>query len=120
MPTYIYSCNDGHLFEVVKRVADIDAPETCQCGKPGHRQITAAALGAGVADWDKTAYCPVMGQVVKSDKHRRQLARQRGWEEVGNESVAKVQKENDRIREREAEKSYDDAGRLAYNEFFSK
>ena len=74
----------------------------------------------GAGDWDKTAYCPALGQVVKSDAHRRKLAAQRGWDEVGTEDLSKVAADNDRRIEAEREKGYDEAARLAYNHGFNQ
>lgn len=117
---YPYRCDQKHEWEVIKKVAEIDNPENCpECGELGKRYISRTYF-YGAADWDNTEFCHGLGQVVKSQKHRERLARERGWEAVGNEDINKINKEYEREAEREKEKGYDEAARLAYNHGFSE
>lgn len=118
MPTYPYKCEAGHDWDVIKRVAEMRDPENCpECGELGKRYISRTYF-YGASDWDNAEYCPALGQNVRSNKHRQQLARERGLEEVGNENMDKIAKEYRRDVEKEKEKGYEEAAKLAYNEGF--
>lgn len=41
MPTYVHECQNGHRFERVRRVADFDKTEVCDCGLVAPRVICA-------------------------------------------------------------------------------
>lgn len=41
MPTYVHRCENGHRFERVRRVADFDKTEVCDCGLVAPRVICA-------------------------------------------------------------------------------
>lgn len=108
---YEYKCPScNNRFEVVKRVKEFDKPELCKCGFEAKRQIARRQFfyGAKVEDAE---YCPAVGQVVKNNKHRRQIAKQRGWEEVGNTDMNawadKKQRELEQERQREYNKIAD-------------
>lgn len=105
MPTYVYKCAVGHEFEVIKRIAEMDRDECCQCGSPAARQITKANF-YGADQWDKMTYDPVFKQVVKNDNHRRQLAKERGWVEVGNEKPETIHRHADKNLEQELENNW--------------
>ena len=114
---YEYKCC-GEVFEVVKRLAEFDRPEDCpKCGEVARRIISRTSF-YGADDWDKAQYCPGLGQVVKSDKHRRQIAKSKGLEEVGNEDMNKIAKGWDADRRRAEEKRLDEACQDAFNHGF--
>lgn len=118
---YPYVCPSDHRFEVVKSVREIDSEEKCpECGEVAKRTIAVRQSFSNAGDWRGPEYCPALGQVVKSDAHRRKLARERGLEEVGNENVNKIAKENSKQIERAKEKDYEQLARVAYNEGFSQ
>lgn len=85
---YPYECECGEEFDVYKNLVDIDRVEECpvcksSCDKTRRRIAgTQQFFGERVEDAE---YCPTMGQVVKSRSHRRQLAKDRGMVEVGND-----------------------------------
>ena len=115
---YEYDCCD-HIFEVIKPLAEFDRAEHCpKCAKPAKRIISRTSF-QGASDWDTAAYCPALGQVVKSDKHRRQIARSRGLEEVGTQDMNKFNKAQDQERQKEADRRLDDAAADAYKHGFS-
>jgi hypothetical protein len=86
---YPYVCKAcEYEWDVSKRLKDIDNLEYCpECNYEGKR-----VLAPGYFTNEKvedSEFCPALGQVVKSQKHRLQIAKERGLEEVGNENVAK-------------------------------
>lgn len=103
---YPYRCPGAHEFEVYKPIADIAREEKCpQCGEVAVRYIARTHFyGAKVedAEWN-----PAFGQVVKNTKHRKQLAKEKGMEEIGNEPVENVHKHFEKQKERELEQSWD-------------
>lgn len=109
MPTYPYSCLDcHHQFEVTKRVAEIDADEACpECGGGTNRTISTQQTFYGANDWNHQTFDPVFGQVVRGNLHRKQLAKERGWIEIGDEPVSKVHKHYEDQRSREREQAWD-------------
>jgi len=102
MPAYPYVCpNCDHSFDVIKRMKFIDSTEKCRkCGThldKNHRKIaTQTFRDEKVEDitWDMALGC-----YVKSNKHRRQIAKSRGLEEVGNEPLDNMIKHYEKQRE---------------------
>lgn len=84
---YGYQCTACNTeWEVIKPVAEIDSPETCEkCGALGKRQISGGQhiIGAKVQD---PYFSHALGEVVKNDAHARKIAKQKGMIEIGNES----------------------------------
>lgn len=94
-------------FDVIKSVQEIDAPEHCpKCGHPGQRYIARGIqfYGAKVEDAE---YNPALGCITKSAKHRRQLAKDRGLEEIGTEQVENIHKHFETQKERELDRAWD-------------
>ena len=70
MPTYVFKCENGHVFEEFLRLADYDDPQTCQCGLVGKRQIVATMIRPDIASWDRYI-SPASGKLITSYKDRR-------------------------------------------------
>lgn len=109
---YEYTCSNDkcqHMFDVQKTVAEVSRPEPCpQCGTADARRIYNPWYVHGSAgDWDKAEYNPAFGQVVRNRQHRAELAKRRGMEEIGNESVDKVHKHFDQTREDKRKQGWD-------------
>lgn len=108
MPTYPYQCtsNDcGKEFDVVKTVSEIDNPEYCdKCGSKGERFIGRTHF-YGASDWDKAEFNPGLGCVTRNSKHRAEVAKRLGLQEVGNDyqTPDKWISETDAKRKRESE-----------------
>lgn len=105
---YCYECRDcDHMFEVLKRVKDIDRVENCpECSsEETQRYLTPCGFyGEKVEDAE---YNPAFGQVVKNKKHRDELAKRHNLIEIGTESPDKYCREMDRDREKRIQSSYD-------------
>lgn len=86
---YEYYCPDCKLLvDVEKSLAQIDRPEFCSaCDYEMERQLSAnVSFQNEKAESNEAFYHPALGQVVKSEKHAREVAKQKGFIEVGNES----------------------------------
>lgn len=107
MPTYPYECPACQFeFEVVKPVADIDQQETClKCGAVSNRYIGRTHF-YGASDWKGAEFDPSLGCVVRSNKHRRELAKRRGMVEIGNEKPETIHREMESSRAHREEMSW--------------
>lgn len=91
---YSYSCPKcNQATDVIKAVADFDRQEQCDvCSTIMIRDFAPKKVhlyGTAV----QNAYMHHgLGQVVRSDSHAKQLAKDRGWVEIGNENPHKHQK----------------------------
>ncbi|HWO47227.1 MAG TPA: FmdB family zinc ribbon protein [Solirubrobacterales bacterium] len=55
MPIYEYKCENGHLFDVIQRMADEPLRECQECGAPASRVLSAPAIhfkGSGFHNTD--------------------------------------------------------------------
>jgi len=87
---YPYVCKAcKNEWDVSKRLKDIDNIELCPICKEEGKRVLAAGYFTNEKVED-AEFCPALGQVVKSKKHRLQIAKDRGLEEVGNENVAAI------------------------------
>jgi hypothetical protein len=112
IPTYAYRCARGHEWDVVKRIADIDAPERCAaCDFLGERQVTLPSGTIGASDWNTQSYNPGLGCYTRSNKHGEQIAKSRGLEPIGNEKTATIHKTMDAKREERRADRWADADR---------
>lgn len=91
---YPYRCKAcTQEFDVVKSIAEIDNAEKClRCGSPDVERFISPSIHFNGAKVEDAEYNPALGKVVKSAKHRKELAKQMGLEEIGNESVETVHK----------------------------
>ena len=93
MPTYDYKCADcSHPFEVVKSMSQLDEMESCpsclaSCDKRC-RLITKGKEFFGEKP-DEPYFSSALGKWVKGKKDESKQAKERGWIEVGNQSVEK-------------------------------
>ena len=69
MPIYVHKCNNGHQFDVFKKLKDYNEPDTCKCGAPSRRIITATMIAPDMQD---RYISPVSGKVISSYKQRRE------------------------------------------------
>ena len=104
---YPYECKCGYKTDVSKSLSDIDRPENCiHCGSQMDRKIGRSNFyGQGVED---AVFDPVFGCVIENSKHRRALAKEKGWEEVGNTDMNKWYDEKQREKQKETERYYDE------------
>lgn len=107
---YPYRCPEcEHQFDVAKSLSDIDLDEVCPeceaiCSKKNRIVASGYFYGEKVED---SVYDPVFGCIINSSTHRRTLAKERGWEEVGNECPDKMYDKLERDKSEKQEASYD-------------
>lgn len=103
---YPYECQNGHEFEIIKSVRDIDLEEKCPtCSLVAMRTIAKRQSFAGATDWDTRHYSPALGRVVKSNAEARKIAKERGLIEIGNEDPDKMHKTFAAEREKKADRN---------------
>lgn len=93
MPIYPYECDCGENFDVVAKIADIDnlAPYCPKCGiMLGRLNRRLAKVNFSNEKVEDSEWCPALGCVVKGQKHRERIAKERGLEPLGNESIDTV------------------------------
>jgi hypothetical protein len=80
----------------------------CQASD-NHRFIAGTRFFIGASDWDKAEYNPALGCVTRNAQHRRQIARDRGVEEIGNDygSVDKIHKHFESAKAEELRRSWE-------------
>lgn len=108
MPTYDYLCEKCDLeFEVIKSIKEYDGKDQCPaCGNIGRRIFTCNVhfVGASIKDAYK---CPALGQIIKSDGHRKELIKKLDVVEIGNEKPETVHKHFESERELKRKKNWD-------------
>jgi putative FmdB family regulatory protein len=55
VPIYEYKCDNGHVFDVLQKMAEEPLTECVECGAPAHRVLTAPAVhfkGSGFYNTD--------------------------------------------------------------------
>lgn len=94
---------------MIKSYRDIDTPESCpNCAILAIRTI-AKSQGldkTSAGDWNAKAYNPAFGKALSPSEARKE-AKKRGWEEVGTESISKIQKAADATREKNLKDRWD-------------
>lgn len=109
MAEYDYQCGCGNRFTVCKTISDIERLESCEsCGMilDGSHRLISRVYFSGEKPHE-AYFCPGLGTVVKSKEHRRQLAKQKGLEELGNEPVENLEKIFEGDRQRRAQARWD-------------
>ena len=113
MRCYPYVCSEcGHEFDVYKNLIDIDRGEVClKCGQELDSSCRVIArnqhfFGAAVEDAE---YNPAFGKVIKNKAEARMLAKQHGMIEVGNEDFGKYQKQQEKDRQADIDRKWDNA-----------
>ena len=86
---YEYLCENTScekFFEVIKHHTEYSPTEPCpECNTIGKRIFSPPLLSPALSDWGKAEWNPGLGAVTKNAKHRRELAKRKGLEEIGND-----------------------------------
>lgn len=109
-PIYDFACDKCSLeFEFIESIKEYTGLKNCtQCGKQMRRiykYCTFHHVGAKVEDAE---FNIGLGRITKSTAHRKELAKQLGVEEIGNESPDRLHKHFDKTREDKLKKSWDE------------
>lgn len=106
MPTYPYSCNCGCDFDVTARMSEIDKTEvkcpSCDIMLSSKNRNISKSGSFYAASVEDAEFCNALGCVVKNKKHRKQIAKQRGLVEIGNESTETIRKHFDDERKEDS------------------
>jgi hypothetical protein len=110
---YVYKCSHCNKeTDIIKSVTEIDRLEKCECGHimdKDERTISFRGIFQGEKDWDKAEFNKGLGCITKNAKHRRQICKERGLEELGNEPIDKFHKDMDARRDQKVKEIYDRA-----------
>lgn len=105
---YEFKCKHcGEKFDVVKSAIEFSRTEPCDCGNVADLIITGGAgfMGAKV---EHEEYCPALGCRVKNSQHRKEIAKERGLIEVGNENMDKYYDKMEAEREKRLEARWEE------------
>lgn len=110
MAIYRYKCPSCSAeFDVIKSVSELDSLEKCQsCGRGSiegkHRLICPVTFYGEKPD--EAFYSIPLGKIVSGKKQMRQIAKEKGWEEVGTTNITKHIDTLDAEREARAKNKY--------------
>lgn len=105
---YEYHCAKCETaFDVIKSAKEMEAVEHCkQCGSVCARHFVPSRVYFNGTKVEHAEYNPGLGTVVRNSSHRKELAKIKGVEEVGNEPVESLHKYFEKAREDKVEKSW--------------
>jgi len=107
---YEYACPACHRhWDVIKRVSEMDAEETCVCKAIGVRQFIPQKIHLSGTKVEEAEFNPGLGCIVKNKNHRKELAKQKGLEEIGNEKPETIHKHFDQRRSEKWERVWAEA-----------
>lgn len=84
---YAYRCEPcRHQFDVYKRASAMTDPEMCpKCGVEAKREFVPRNVYLSKTKVQHAEYNPGLGCIVKNERHRKELCKQKGLVEVGND-----------------------------------
>ncbi len=84
---YAYKCPEcSRAFDIVKSVRDIDQIETCPaCETPSIREFAPKKIHLSKTSVKQAEFNPGLGTVVKNEHHKKELLKQKGLVEIGND-----------------------------------
>ncbi|MHA2068858.1 MAG: FmdB family zinc ribbon protein [Candidatus Thorarchaeota archaeon] len=106
---YPYVCRQcSHAFDVIKSYKNIDDPEQCpECGDGDPERVLAPSALHGIDEWDYNHYNHGLGCWTKGTKHAEKIAKTKGFEPVGNESIESIDKRNEADKARRRKEAWD-------------
>lgn len=110
---YEYRCGKCRdAFDVIKSVAEMEREERCpHCQVPAVRAFAPRAVYFNGAKVEHPEYNPGLGCIVRNSSHRKEIAKQRGLEEVGSEPVENIHKKFEQDRAERVERAWTEADR---------
>ena len=110
MVTYEWRCNKCEVeFETMQSIKDYDGQTSCPtCGEVTKDRILSANIHFIGTSVESAEYNPAFGQVVKSKRHRDELAKQKGLIEIGNEKPESIHKKFEQDRAEKRRKTWDE------------
>lgn len=111
--TYEYSCQVCETtWDVIKTVSEMDRMEACpDCQESGKRAFIPSRVYLSGTKVQHPEWNPAFGQVVNNDYHRSELAKEKGYVEIGNDfkSTDSLHSGFEREREERKEARYEKA-----------
>lgn len=109
MPLHDYKCECGKEFERFTKIAELNNPVICDCGKQASRQLSFCAVSVM-----QSYQSPVTGKWIDTPRQRRddlERSGSRPWEGIEAEKKVAQQREKDfdKMLDKSAEKSAVDA-----------
>lgn len=110
MAFYDFRCDKcDEVFEVAMSIKDYDGQGQCPtCKNISTERIWSSAVYFVGASVESPEYNPGLGQIVKNSKHRKEICKEKGLIEVGNEKPETIRKHLDKAREEKLKKSWDE------------
>jgi predicted nucleic acid-binding Zn ribbon protein len=104
---YDYRCEKCENDEVViKPASDYNKSEFCQfCQLEMIKVFSKTQI---ICDKSSYEYCHSLGQIVKNNRHRRELAKERGMVEVGTETPEKIHAKNEKDLNEKIQRRWDE------------
>lgn len=115
---YSYACNSCQSeIDIIKSYKDLDRDEFClKCTskmchvfKPSIKQL----LKMGGMQ-EASEFNPGLGQVVRGKSHVKEICKEKGLEEIGNETTETIHKHFDDKRAEAADKRWEEADKGAW------
>lgn len=106
MPTYLLKCDNEHYFDRYLKLAHYNDPQTCDCGAPAKRQITAPMIAPMFEDYES----PIDGKPITSKAKRIEDLARSGcvpYETGVVENSTKIWKDSEAKLEQEFDKTID-------------
>lgn len=107
---YEYHCEAcAKRFDVIKRATEMEAEERCsQCNSVAARQFVPRRVYFSGTKVEDAEFNPGLGCITKSSAHRKEIAKQKGLIEVGNEKPEVIEKHYDDMRKERRERAWAD------------
>lgn len=103
--TYEFRCREcASVFDVIKRVSEMDTLETCpDCKGVSERIFIPRRIHLSGTAVEDAVYNPGLGCIVKNKQHLKQICKDRNLIEVGNEAPEKIHHHYDKARDEKRE-----------------
>lgn len=121
MPTFDFYCSkcDANFADIqpmgamkptpLAEIPKIERKAECPtCGNVSKDRVYSKNVYFIGASVENAEYNPAFGQVVKNSRHRKELAKEKGLIEIGNEKPENIHKKFDQDRAEKLKKSWDD------------
>lgn len=106
---YEYECSKcGNRFDVVKKVKDMDRPESCtHCGCTETERVFNPKIHLHSTSVEDAYYNTGLGEVVRSRSQAKEIAERKGLVEIGTEKPETIYKESVVKKQEQREKEWE-------------
>jgi putative FmdB family regulatory protein len=107
-PTYEWTCDKcDKEYETIQSIKEYNGVDFCpDCGNKATRvwSCNISFIGTKVEDAE---YNVGLGKITKSKRHREEIAKSMGLEEIGNENPDKIHDKNEKEKADKRKKAWD-------------